>query len=176
MCGDTGSSINPGPINQYDFNVCEVSDDRYLNDIDPDMNYFNESELNYSYFKSYTIDEFKARTFNPQLNLNIMHHNCRSIMSKDKLDHYELFLDMLGDPFDIIGLTETWLNVNNVNSPIFKDYNYNHVYETRPLESNSECKNEWGGVSLFIRDHIAFKNNKCSFSIYPLFRNAFCRN
>ena len=78
-------------------------------------------------------------------------------MSKDKLDHYEYFLDLLGNPFDIIGLTETKLNVNTANSPIFKYYNYNHVYETRPLDKNSECKNEGGGVSLFIRDHIAFK-------------------
>ena len=157
MCGDTGASINPGPISQLDLNVCEVSDDRYLNDIDPDINYFNESEINSSYFQSYTIDEFKERTFDSQLNFNIMHHNCRSILSKDKLDYYEYFLDMLGDPFDIIGLTETWLNVNTANSLIFKDFNYSHVYETRPLEKTSDCKNEGGGVSLFIRDHIAFK-------------------
>ena len=86
-----------------------------------------------------------------------MHHNSRSILSKDKLDDYDCFIDMLGDPFDIIGLTETWLNVNNVNSPIFKDYNYNHVYETRPLDRDSEMKDRGGGLSLFIRDNIPFK-------------------
>ena len=134
MCGDTGISTNPGPIGQRDLNICEVSDDRYLNIIDPDMNYFNETELNSSYYKSYTIDEFKERTFNSQLNFNILHHNCRSILSKDKIDQYDDFLALLGNPFDIIGLTETWLNVNTANSPIFTDYNYNHVYETRPLD------------------------------------------
>ena len=157
MCGDTGTSINPGPSNQHNLNVCEIVEDSYLNDIDPDMNYFNETELTFSNFKSYTVDEFTERTFNSKPSFNILHHNCRSIMSKDKLDHYEYFLDMLGNPFDIIGLTETWLNTNTVNSPIFKDYNYNHVYDTRPLDKSSECKNEGGGVSLFIRDCIAFK-------------------
>ena len=157
MCGDTGTSINPGPSNQHDLNVCEILDDRYLNDVDPDINYFNETELKSSKFKSYTVDEFKERPFNSQLTFNILHHNCRSIVSKDKVDHYEYFLDLLGNPFDIIGLTETWLNANTVDSPIFKDYNYNHVYETRPLDINSECKNEGGGVSLFIRDCIAFR-------------------
>ena len=86
-----------------------------------------------------------------------MHHNCRSILSKGKLDEYDYFIDMLGDPFDIIGLTETWLNEQNVNSPIFKDYNYNHVYKTRPLDKDSEMKDRGGGISLFIRNHIPFK-------------------
>ena len=64
---------------------------------------------------------------------------------------------MLGDPFDIIGLTETWLNDSNVNMPIFKGYRYNHVYETRSLNDNSGDKERGGGISLFIRDNIAFK-------------------
>ena len=48
-----------------------------------------------------------------------MHHNCRSILSKDKLDNYEYFLDMLGDPFDIIGFTEAWLNDDTVNIDMY---------------------------------------------------------
>ena len=64
MCGDTGISTNPGPISQHDLNICEVSEDGYLNSIDLDMNYFNETELNSSHFNSYTIDEFKKETFN----------------------------------------------------------------------------------------------------------------
>ena len=99
MSGDTGIAINPGPITEHEFNDSDVSGidlndfdpDMYLNDIDPDSNYFNETEFSSSYFKSYTIDEFKERNFNSQLNLNILHHNSRSIMSKDKLDHYEYF-------------------------------------------------------------------------------------
>ena len=158
MCGDTGALINPGPVNpiiEYVDNV--INYERYLGEVDPDSNYFNDTELNSLTFKSYTVDEFRDRNIESPKCFNIMHHNSRSVLSKDKLDDYDCFIDMLGDPFDIIGLTETWLNVNNVNSPIFKDYNYNHVYETRPLDRDSEMKDRGGGLSLFIRDNIPFK-------------------
>ena len=158
MCGNTGALINPGPANPTNEYVDNVTNyERYLGEVDPDSNYFNDTELNSLTFKSYTIDEFRDRNIDSPNIFNIMHHNSRSILSKDKLDDYDCFIDMLGDPFDIIGLTETWLNVNNVNSPIFKDYNYNHVYETRPLDRDSEMKDRGGGLSLFIRDNIPFK-------------------
>ena len=83
-----------------------------------------------------------------------MHHNCRSILSQDKLDNYGYFLDLLGDPFDIIGFSETWLKDNNVNLPNFKDYKYNHVYATRPLDRDIANKDRGGGLSLLIRDNI----------------------
>ena len=50
MCGDTGASLNPGPIS--------VPDERYLYDVDPDVNYFNDVELIASNFKTFTINEF----------------------------------------------------------------------------------------------------------------------
>ena len=60
MCGDTGSSINPGPTHLNDVQTSEeFIDERYLNHIDPDNNYYNDGELDTTYFKSYTIDEFK---------------------------------------------------------------------------------------------------------------------
>ena len=158
MCGDTGASINPGPTSPINDCVDDVINyDRYLGDIDPDSNYFNDTELNSLNFKSYTIDELNDKLSKTPNMFNIMHHNCRSILSKGKLDEYDCFIDMLGNPFDIIGLTETWLNVDNANSPIFKDYNYNHVFETRPLDRDSETKNRGGGLSLFIRSSIPFK-------------------
>ena len=158
MCGDTGAAINPGPVRPSIEHVDDLMNyDRYLNDLDPDSNYFNETELNSLNFKSYTIDELIDKKLDSHNTFNILHHNCRSILSKGKLDEYECLIDMLSDPFDIIGLTETWLNDNNANSPIFKDYNYNHVYKTRPLDKNSETKDQGGGISLFVRNHIPFK-------------------
>ena len=158
ICGDTGVAINPGPVGLSNEHVDDdINYGRYLCDFDPDSNYFNETELNSLNFKSYTINEFNDEKICGPNSFNIMHHNCRSILSKGKLDEYDYFIDMLGDPFDIIGLTETWLNEKNVNSPIFKDYNYNHVYKTRPLDKDSEMKDRGGGISLFIRNHIPFK-------------------
>ena len=77
MCGDTGVSINPGPLSPNYVNFEEVNlNERYLNDIDPDLNYFNEAEYSHSNFKSYTVDEFKDKHLNSPPSLNIMHHNC----------------------------------------------------------------------------------------------------
>ena len=157
MCGDTGSSINPGPTHLNDVQTSEeFIDERYLNHIDPDNNYYNDGEIDTTHFKSYSIDEFKERNFDTSNYLNIMHHNCRSILSPDKLDKYENFLDLLGDPFDIIGLSETWFKDDNVNIPILKDYKYNHVYATRPLDRDCISKDRGGGLSLLIRENISF--------------------
>ena len=158
MCGDTGALINPGPMSPIEVHAGDMDvGEGYLDDIDPDRNYFDDTVYNTAHFRSYTIDEFRDINICTSEAINIMHHSSRSILSQGKLDNYEDFLDLLGDPFDIIGLSETWLNDNNANSPIFKDYNYNHVYETRPLERNSEIKIRGGGLSLFIRDNISFK-------------------
>ena len=155
MCGDTGALINPGPMSPIEVHAGDMDvGEGYLDDIDPDRNYFDDTVYNTAHFRSYTIDEFRDINICTSEAINIMHHSSRSILSQGKLDNYEDFLDLLGDPFDIIGLSETWLNDNNAKSPIFKYYNYNHVYETRPLERNSEIKIRGGGLSLFIRDNI----------------------
>ena len=117
MCGDTGALINPGPVSPIEVLTGDTNvGERYLEDIDPDRNYFDDTEYNTAHFRSYTIDEFKDTNICTSESINIMHHNCRSILSKDKLDNYVDFLDLLGDPFDIIGLSETWLKDTNADS------------------------------------------------------------
>ena len=62
MCGDTGASINPGPISFNDVQTSEeFIDERYLSNIDPDKNYYNNGEIDTTYFRSYSIDEFNER-------------------------------------------------------------------------------------------------------------------
>ena len=57
ICGDTGAAINPGPVGPSIEHVEDnINYGRYLCDFDPDSNYFNETELNYLNFKSYTIN------------------------------------------------------------------------------------------------------------------------
>ena len=158
LCGDTGASINPGPISPTEPYIDVAYDSEgYLRDIDPDLHYFNDTELSSINFKSYTVNEFKESDLNKPELLNIMHHNCRSILANDKLDNYDYFLEMLGDPFDIIGFTETWLDNNNASIALFNEYKYKHVYQTRPLDINSDCKTKGGGISLFIRENMLFK-------------------
>ena len=161
LCGDTGASINPGPISPTEPYIDVAYDSKgYLREIDPDLHYFNDTELSSINFKSYTVNEFKESDLNKPELLNIMHHNCRSILANDKLDNYDYFLEMLGDPFDVIGFTETWLDNNNASIALFNEYKYKHVYQTRPLDINSDCKTKGGGISLFIREIILFKERK----------------
>ena len=95
----------------------EVSiDERYLYDIDPDRNYFNTNDADSVNFRPYTINELKDINIGKVGLFNIMHHNSRSILSELKLDEYNDMLNLLDDPFHIIGLTETWLNSTNVNT------------------------------------------------------------
>ena len=62
MCGDTGASINPGPTSPINECIDDVINyGRYLGDIDPDLNYFDDTELNSLNFKSYTIDELNDK-------------------------------------------------------------------------------------------------------------------
>ena len=158
LCGDTGASINPGPLSPTDLHIDIANDSEgYLNEIDPDIHYFNDTELSSINFKSYTIDKFKEEHPNQPGSLNIMHHNCRSLLSENKLDNYEYFLDMLGDPFDVIGFTETWIDESNVSIDIFNNYKYKHLYQIRQQNLGSECKTKGGGISLFIRDNLIFK-------------------
>ena len=158
LCGDTGASINPGPLSPTDFHIDMVNDSEgYLDEIDPDIHYFNDTNLSSINFKSYTVDQFKEENLNQPGSLNIMHHNCRSLLSENKLDNYEYFLDMLGDPFDIIGFTETWIDENDIGIDIFNNYKYKHVYQIRKQDIGTECKAKGGGISLFIRDHLIFK-------------------
>ena len=109
MCGDTGALINPGPMSPIEVHAGDMDvGEGYLDDIDPDRNYFDDTVYNTAHFRSYTIDEFRDINICTSKAINIMHHNSRSILSQGKLDNYEDFLDLLGDPFDIIGLSETW--------------------------------------------------------------------
>ena len=124
----------------------------FITDIaDPDINYYED---NSAHFRPYTIDELRDINISKQGNFNIMHHNCRSILSEGKLDEYDTMLKSLKNPFHIIGLTETWLNTDNADTVILNDYN--HIFKIRPIDDN-EFKDQGGGISLFIKNSINFK-------------------
>ena len=53
MCGDTGALINPGPISPLEVHTGDTNvSERYLEDIDPDVNYFDDTEYNTAHFRS----------------------------------------------------------------------------------------------------------------------------
>ena len=53
---------------------------------------------------------------------SLLHLNIRSI--SNKFDSFKNLIDTLNIPFQIIGLTETWLNDNNMDCFTLNDYEY----------------------------------------------------
>ena len=84
-----------------------------------------------------------------------MHHNCKSLLTEGKIDDYELILDSMNNPFHIIGLTETWLTLNN-HSEVHLD-NFEHVFNLRGIDAHYDMKEQGGGLTFFINDSLNFK-------------------
>ena len=93
--------------------------------------------------KYYDIPFFNSQINFNQYNLSILNLNIRSYFKH--CDEFEGFLQNLNTSFDILILTETWLNLNNSN--LLKLFGYN-IYNL--------CRNNknGGGVSILIKDSI----------------------
>ena len=87
--------------------------------------------------------------------LNILHNNSRSILRDGRLDEYNILLDYLHNPFQILAFTETWLKPNNVDLVKFDGYNGSHII--RPVDEHFDLKEHGGGISIFIKDDLCYK-------------------
>jgi exonuclease III len=76
-----------------------------------------------------------------------MHLNIRSI--SNKFDSLKNLIDTLNIPFQIIGLTETWLNDNTVNC--FTLNNYEYFGSNRPEKRG-------GGIGLYVSKQLEHKS------------------
>ena len=138
MCGDTGASINPGP-------VC-------MNDaIDPDLNHFIP---NFE-FQKHSVETFAENSNHVQDSFNIIHNNARSIMTDGRIGEYLMLLRNLKTNFDILIFTESWLTPDDINQCKFDGFQAIHLL--RPV-GDPNFKLKGGGVSLFIRDSLNFKH------------------
>ena len=126
-----------------------------LDSADPDTHHFGENPID---FYSYTVEEFHSINMCSTGNLNIMHHNCRSILSEGKTEEYETIFDAMNNPFHILGFTETWLKEENCNEVIFDEYD--HVYNIRTIDANFDMKERGGGVSFFMKKQYKFQSQR----------------
>ena len=139
-------------LKQLTFNPFSI-DDRgkpYLTmdtNLDPDNNYYNHIIHHIDNCDYYDEDKFKKllRTTN-ETNFSILHCNIRSITNKHA-DFVE-YLDSLDHKFSVIGLTETWLNSNNVND--FPLYQYSFVGRVRNHKIG-------GGVGLYVKQSYQYR-------------------
>jgi hypothetical protein len=81
--------------------------------------------------------------------LSFMHLNIRSIVNK--FDSFKQLINSFNIPFQVIGLTETWLNDNN--DDLFELENYDFVNVNR-------CRKNGGGVGIFISNQMKYKSRK----------------
>jgi len=58
-----------------------------------------------------------------------------------------MYLDNLGHPFKVIGITETWMNASNVDSITIKGYNHELMYRSNKIG---------GGVSVFVKNNLNY--------------------
>ena len=131
-------------------------------EIDPDRNHFDNDHLNCSI---YSLESFTNTMHFDSKSLNIYHNNARSIMGLGKLEQYTAIFAPLEIPFDCIVFTETWLTEMNKNLCILDDYRPIHLI--RPIGGDIDFKEKGGGVSIFIREGLSYKERNDLTVILP---------
>ena len=109
-----------------------------LDDLDPDLNHFNE----FNECKFFSHREFNDKFSNSKNSLGIIHINIRSI--NKNLDEFLAFLSQLTFCFSVVILTETWLMSRSDWLEVEGLNGYHSIRSDR----------RGGGVSVLVRDDI----------------------
>ena len=113
-------------------------------DIDADINHFEElnpSISNVNRKQYYSVETFNSINFS-NTDLNILHLNIRSINTS--IDELTTFLDDLKCKFDVICITESWLN--DATAQLYHIYGYQTFHSLRPINKMG------GGITVFVSD------------------------
>ena len=124
------------PQNVNDFNHNDL-----LSNIDPDIN--DNRQSNCQYFDS-TLFNNKFGNMN---NMSIFHCNIRS--SSHNLSHLKNYLATLNLEFSIIGISENWGTIQNIDVQNIPGYSHKYCIRT----NGKKC----GGVSLYVKKSISYK-------------------
>ena len=134
-------------LSQMKFNPFQINQNIALsaNNLNLDTS-FNTNSIKCDY---YLPSEFKNQTKNidGQEKFSLLHLNIRSI--SNKFDSFKNLIDTPNLPFQIIELTETWLNENNMDC--FNLENYEYLGSSRTTKKG-------GGVGLYILKQLEFKS------------------
>ena len=133
--------------NPFDSNA---SNSINCSEFDPDLNFFCEQNL----FSGHCCPYFLEETFNEQIKcfggrdtqfFSVCHINIRSM--KANLKDFINYTDTLHIDFQIIGVTETWLN--DITCKLYDMENYEILEQHRPSKTG-------GGVAIFLKNCINF--------------------
>ena len=131
------------------FEIDQVNEDISNDDLDPDLNFFNDLHIlsgSSKYFDdkslNKTISDSKLTSLDP---LSFLTLNIRSIPKNiDKLSSYISLFDI---SFSFVGITETWFTDDNIDSYSLDNYNHEAVHRS---------SRRGGGVSLFTKNNIPY--------------------
>lgn len=135
-------------------NIGECGVDVPLDEIDPDIQYLNDSCFvknfgNSNYYKEDMFNGNYAQMTNNNDYFSIIHMNIRSVPKH--LDDFTQYLTNLQHSFRIIGLTETWLKEDN--SFMGNINGYNCEYTCRHNRTG-------GGVSMYVQSGLLYKRRR----------------
>ena len=138
-------------LNKKVFIPFEINDETQMSplfEIDPDLQYFNVFANRLSCCDYHLEDSFNKKCRDLRIDqtcFSLLHTNIRSVPKN--LINFTNYLDLLCIKFSVIGLTETWLQENNVDCYGIEGYKTVNKYRSA---------RQGGGVSLFIVDRLPY--------------------
>ena len=123
------------------FNISEYSNSDFQRELDPENNFFNSINIDCKYY----MDTELSHQIKHQNGFSIIHFNCRSMNAN--FSKLENCLHSIGHKFDVIAISETWLDKNS-SSHTLEGYEFRH--------QNRSNKNG-GGVALYISKCLNFE-------------------
>ena len=136
-------------FNVFEMNDMNDSDFLPLFSYDPDMNFYNDYARNINGdSKYYSIDSFNKAletVFSDVPTLSLCHINIRSLPAH--LVEFDALLSTMNISFDVIAITETWLNAENADLYNLVGYDYVHKYRSGT---------KGGGVSMLVKKSFNF--------------------
>ena len=148
----SNASVDSGHITQgimnndtLELNTFEYTDHNALDlehEIDPDNNFFSTININCHY---YTGEQFN-RSIKTDGKLSIIHFNSRSLYAN--FTSIRDYLDTFSQPFNIIAISETWLN---------KDRELDFDMDGYELSYINRQNKGGGGVAIYVDKTLNFK-------------------
>ena len=123
----------------------------YLQDVDPDLNFLNIFNQEYS-SNYYTIQDYlDLNTLNRDLyNLFLLNFNIRSFLAN--LNEFEAFLDSLSGHPDILVISETWITSENKHLCNIEGFNSFHTIRK---------ERRGGGIAIYVSNRYIAEKVDC---------------
>lgn len=135
------SSLKFEPYGINDYNECD-----FQKEIDPNNNFYKNINTNSKYL---TVDECNHSKSNMKNKISFIHINARNL--KANFSKIENLLNEINIKFDIIAISETWLEQDDSQESLLKleGYTLNHI---------TRVDRKGGGVAIYVHNSLDYKN------------------